>query len=661
MLLKSLHIKNFRQFLDENIIFSDDPHKNVTVIMGDNGSGKTTLAQAFSWVLYCTTDFQDRVLLNRKIANEMPVDSDATVSAELILRHNDTDYTITTSQVYRKEYSGKVKASNPTQSIRFKRADGQQEFIKDSLKVQGLVKQILPKDLSRYFFFDGERINLMSKEIQKGNSPTFMTAVRGLLGLGAFESAIKHLKPTSTSSVIGKYNKSFNGNADANVSNLSMKIDEHTARIAKIATEIEQLTNEKQQATDRAQDLAVEIKAHADGEAAQSKKEALIGKRDRAESSLAVAKEKLFKDFSAGANNYFAQPLIADALEVIEKENLEGKDIPSMHAKTIDFLLKRGECICGEKLVAGDAHYQHLVDLLQFLPPQSIGVSAGNFSSDARSRQSNSSDLYRTTVESAALIDEIEDSINTFDGQISELEKLLEGYTGIGHLQQQMSICQSTAAEDQKKIDKKNEEKGKLTWQKGQWEAQLQGLALSDQQNRKIAIYKAYAQYIYNKLSEEYAAEEQKTRAELQQSINEIFKTIYAGGLSLKIDESYNIQVLVDQFSEFNKDIETSTAQSISIIFAFISGVIKMARERQHANEEHLVQTEAYPLVMDAPLSAFDKRRIKTVCETLPKVAEQVIIFIKDTDGDIANEHMHDRVGAQYTFEKISEFETKLK
>src|SRR5699024_6201165 len=160
-----------------------DPDKNVTIIMGDNGSGKTTIAQAFSWCLYCSTDFKDNILLNRKIANEMPIDGEETVSAELLLRHGEVDYTITTSQVYRKEFTGKVKAFNPSQSIRYKRSDGQQEFIKDSLKVQGLIRKILPKDLSRYFFFDGERINLMSKEIQNGHSTTFMTAVRGLLGL----------------------------------------------------------------------------------------------------------------------------------------------------------------------------------------------------------------------------------------------------------------------------------------------------------------------------------------------------------------------------------------------------------------------------------------------------------------------------------------------
>ena len=84
-----------------------------------------------------------------------------------------------------------------------------------------------------------------------------------------------------------------------------------------------------------------------------------------------------------------------------------------------------------------------------------------------------------------------------------------------------------------------------------------------------------------------------------------------------------------------------------------------MARENRNS-ENKMLDSEPYPLVMDAPLSAFDKTRIKTVCDALPKVAEQVIIFIKDTDGDIAEEHMGAKVGQRYAFNKINEFETTL-
>ena len=63
---------------------------------------------------------------------------------------------------------------------------------------------------------------------------------------------------------------------------------------------------------------------------------------------------------------------------------------------------------------------------------------------------------------------------------------------------------------------------------------------------------------------------------------------------------------------------------------------------------------------MDAPLSAFDKRRIKTVCKALPETAEQVVIFIKDTDGELAEEYMGDRIGKRHKFDKKNEFETIL-
>ena len=71
--------------------------------------------------------------------------------------------------------------------------------------------------------------------------------------------------------------------------------------------------------------------------------------------------------------------------------------------------------------------------------------------------------------------------------------------------------------------------------------------------------------------------------------------------------------------------------------------------ERKNANSNISVNTSGeYPLVMDAPLSSFDKKRIKNICEVIPGIAKQVIIFIKDTDGDIAQDYMMDKVGITY-------------
>ena len=72
------------------------------------------------------------------------------------------------------------------------------------------------------------------------------------------------------------------------------------------------------------------------------------------------------------------------------------------------------------------------------------------------------------------------------------------------------------------------------------------------------------------------------------------------------------------------------------------------------------MQEDGLPMVMDAPLSAFDKDRIKRICEALPKIAQQIIIFIKDTDGDIAEEHMSNVIGKKWLIQADSQTSSRI-
>ena len=59
MLIKKIVLKNFRQYDGENeIIFSVEPEKNITFVLGGTGFGKTTLCQSFRWCLYGKSDFK---------------------------------------------------------------------------------------------------------------------------------------------------------------------------------------------------------------------------------------------------------------------------------------------------------------------------------------------------------------------------------------------------------------------------------------------------------------------------------------------------------------------------------------------------------------------------------------------------------------------------
>ena len=256
-------------------------------------------------------------------------------------------------------------------------------------------------------------------------------------------------------------------------------------------------------------------------------------------------------------------------------------------------------------------------------------------------------------------IREFDEKYAEIEENIKLVEKNLEGMEKVGELQAKLSRYEKELRDLRSENDSKNIQKGGYETSMKRAETERNELALNDANNKKIETYKAYARYMYDVLSDQYKTEETNTRIKLEETINEIFKSIYNGGFSLAIDDKYNIQIMVDDYEGYTEDVETSTAQSISVIFAFIAGVIKMARESKNPENEMLV-SEAYSLVMDAPLSAFDKTRIKTVCEVLPAVAEQVIIFIKDTDGELAETYMSDRLGKRYKFDKRFEFETYL-
>lgn len=665
MLLQSIKLVNFRQFIDEQIAFADGSDgKNVTIILGENGTGKTTFAQAFFWCMYGETEFSDKMMLNRLVANRLLAGQTAVVSVMLKLTHGDNAYTLTRQQTYTKEVSGNLKASNTVFDILRRDRSGNTTTIKPTLR-ESEVYSILPKEISRYFFFDGERIERMSKDISSHKKATdFADAVRSLLGLKGMESAIKHLNPGSKTSVVGVYEASYDPRSNATIAELTRTINECKDKIAQIDSRIEELDKQIELAKARREQKIGELKQYEDGEKLQKQKEDL-------ERSIAAAKKArsnmikvICSAFSANFGSFFSAWMIQKAMLMLKDKDFAGKDIPHMHGDTIEYLLNQGVCICGTHLTEGSIPYDKVHSLIDFLPPKSLSSNISDFKKASTRRVSafQQTDLMESIAENLSVISQQDDDITNYTEDLHAIEGKLSGSDvrdKVRSINAEIQQCAALIASSNLERDKKLGERGDAVGQMERADSRRGQLALLDEKNKKIEIYKDYAERIYRELVEFYNRSEAEVRCRLQETINDIFKQIYEGGLSLTIDEKYHISVYAEDYAG---SVETSTAQSISVIFAFIAGIIKMARENRNAEseEEKLLSSEPYPLVMDAPLSAFDKRRIKTVCTALPEVAEQVVIFIKDTDGDLAEEHMGERIGSRHRFDKLNEFETKL-
>lgn len=660
MLLKSMSLTNFRQFNGtQSVNFSVDPEKNVTVIMGENGSGKTTLAQAFAWCLYGATDFDDQIVLNKVVAQNIGPNGEASVQVKISMVHLGIDYIMTREQKYSTDSTGNLKRPNNTVfKIQYKNKDGQQDFVKES-EVDLRMKEILPKELAKYFFFDGERIGNMSKEIRKGKSKEFADAVKSLLGLSAFTEALEHLGGKSSNTVIKSYEKDYSSKSDSKIAQLRDEIARYDERMDQIEKRLVEIDNEEDIASEKAKEYETKIAENRDSEKYVQERIKLKNRITALEQSKVSSTTGVIDTFNRKGASWMATKMIHDALKELADADKLDTGIPDIHARTIQFLLNRKMCLCGTPIEFGGKAYTELNKVLDYIPPKSIGTLIGQFVRECELKSKGAADAFQDISNKFSIVSEFDADYAELSNQIEIINKKLEGMINVGELQKKYTFYNGEVKKLRSERVRLSEEKGAIETKRERCETSINELVLKDENNKRIARFKAYATYMYKYLFTVYKEKETEVREQLEETVNSIFKEIYNGGFSLKLDEKYNIQIQVDDFDGYVGDVETSTAQSISVIFAFIAGVIKLAREN-NSDENSMLMTEAYPLVMDAPLSAFDKTRIKTVCDALPKVAEQVIIFIKDTDGEIAEENMGSKVGMRYLFDKKNEFETEL-
>ncbi|MBR2803898.1 MAG: AAA family ATPase [Eggerthellaceae bacterium] len=652
MLIKSIELENFRIFAGKNHVdFSTDSEKNVTIIMGDNGSGKTTLAQAFFWCLYGTTAFKKADdLLSFPVRDEMEVGKLKTVKVTLVLIHNGREYRISRSQEYRKDSATTLRAHSAVLSVSYKAEDGQVEFIEKENEKTNLINEIVPRSVAPYFFFDGERAEKMGNEIQDGRSKEFKTAVENLLGLSAISEALRHLKG-GASTVISSYNKDYNANSDSDYQKAEREIQAAEDRIAKLEGQYAELEEQKVANLAAKEKYKAELDALKESQAWVEERKAQQAEADSCGKSKSTEEKLLVKRFGESAWSFFTEPLLERAVREIDTADVEIKEAPTgITADTIRDIIERHECICGAPVEFNSSAYETLRQWLAVVPPEHLGSAIKNFR-DECALLINGDDDRNALVEDVQMrirnIRDYERRIVDCENRIGELSGLLENAQDASSTERSYQAASRALDDVEAKMENTQRAIGQAETTLREATARRNGLSTNDATNKRVRRDKSYAEYIYASLEAEHRKRETATRVDLQKAINDVFQEFFSGSLQLELDERYNVQVKNTETGERAYDVETSEGQTVAVIFAFIAGVIRMAADAGRETDDTLV-TESYPLVMDAPMSKLDNKRIEAVCEVLPAIAEQAIILIKDTDGEKAREHLDRRIGVQY-------------
>jgi len=660
MLLKTLRMSNFRQFRgDTKVSFASDKEKNVTIILGDNTFGKTTLLQAFNWCFYEEALLPNsESLLNLDISASMPEGASVDVEVEITLIHAEIEYILTRTQKYEKRNSATV-GLRPSVKVSYREKDGQIEPIKDTgFRLKNIIDNILPKDLSTYFFFDTERVGSVS------NRKDLTDSVKGLLGLSVLDNAIKHIGTRqSKRSALGKFYDSLDIGGDSRAKELLERIQDAQSRREIISTQLEQVDSEVKHYETRKEQLEAVLRDNQSTATLQKSKENLERRIAHEEKALETQSKSYVDEFNSGSLSFYAQPLVKQALNFLREVKIDDKGVKDLTRVTLLDIIKRGTCVCGADLHEGGEALENIKNEIAFVPPESIGNTVRNYKNELESFCKNCGKTfpglksrYESIINSRLLIQEWND-------EYAEASDKIKGKESMAKYEKELLEVKSRLREFHTKRDRLLSEDGAKKGDIERFQKVYDNLADVSGKNKTTMTYIRYAEEIYNWLDETYREKEAYIREELEDQVNTIFERMYHGRRRVTIDAKYHVTLLA---TVAEQEIASGESEGLNRVknFAFIAGLVALAKNRIVAESgEHEVDlsSEPYPLVMDAPFSNADETHTSNISKILPEVAEQVVMFVMQKDWRYAEPVIRDRVGAMYLLDKLSEQHTVLK
>lgn len=649
MIIHKLEMYNFRQYIDlQEVTFSTDPEKNVTVLIGVNTSGKTTIIRAFEWCLYGKNGFEDPVLLNSEVRDNMNVGDTQDVWVSITFSHEDSNsrkiYTLKRKFTYlcneRTKAEGKLfiglnKKPEEDLSLTYLQTDGQTKTPIRRENILESIDRVLPQDLSDYFFFGGERISGIA------NRTDLSKAVRGLMRLDVLENARDHIKEA-----LKKFSNNIDTSGDSKAQAARASLETAQKRLQQYKESRDNAQAEMEHYQQQENEFNVEL---AKSNVEQVKKAKM--ERDRIAKTISNEETRLenairtyVELFNRRPYAFFGMPAIKKSLEVLQNINDQVECVPGMNQDAIDYLIHRGTCICGTHLDPGSQPYQLVMRERRKLPPETIGAVVMNYKNKSEGYLTGSETFFPELEEKYKEIRGIHRRIGDLQDEAEEQSKFIIDDTEAKVIENKRRDARTKYLEAKADYEQAVRDIGGCEHDIKNCEDAIAKYAKSSKKNRRLVRYITYATLVQDWLSETYQEKEDKVRTELQQRVNDNFAKMYHGERSILIDDKYRVRYA---------DITTEESDGLKAVksFAFIASLVSMAKDRI-LDDKDMQLGQVYPLVMDAPFSNVDEIHIDNICKILPKTANQVIMAVMKKDWEYASINLEKFVGKSYMITK---------
>ncbi|EPK0683042.1 AAA family ATPase [Klebsiella pneumoniae] len=332
MKLIRLEINNFRQFYGkQSIDFAVDPERGVTLIHGENNGGKTALLNALRWCLYEETTenlLDPKNLLNKHAESQ----GKNTFSVSIQLEHENRLLDVRRIQ----------DKNNGSSNLHvYEIIDGCYAE-KAEENPNTLINTFLPKEMSQYFFYQGEGTGTLSSQ---NDFSHIKDAIEKVLGLTVAKTTLRHLSAVKSSYQKDLKQYDTNNEIDillTNKDNLASSLEHDKMLLEKIQRELEVAEKEYENQIGK---LARFDKTTIDEQLKLRKqKTELLSDYERQYKQFMSEKISKTPDW---ALRTFSQKLASFDVSAINTEELNKSLRYTVDRQLLREIVHNNECICG--------------------------------------------------------------------------------------------------------------------------------------------------------------------------------------------------------------------------------------------------------------------------------------------------------------------------
>lgn len=651
MIIKSIEINNFLTYYASNTFKFD---AGSTIIIGQNNTGKSKLFDAYNWVLYNQvyqseledwkdTNFMGENLVNKLAKNMCAISAWLSTSVTLSFEDDNANTYLVTRE-YRIQRLTSETWSRSTDSelnLTKREAISQNTTFLSGEDANVELNKFFPKNLSRYFLFQGEAI---SQLLRLNKRSDFTRAINEMSGIKYFAKASRY-----ANKVYEKFKYEFDNKEEQSVQVLKGKL-EIANKINGISEKLNDLTKqleneyiERDIKQIKFDEKTAELSRYEEcGKLLQEIKlleKELLQAQERRKDLYEYNRVELF-------NSWFYTPVkdqFASFLSLYRKGKEESKIPEPIRQDFIRQMLQENVCkVCGTIALEGSDAYNHIA---QHINDRSLDHEVATINT-----------LSDTADTMITMLNQVPEMVTDFKLKLRSIQELLNSISErIDYREDELRIVIERLADkkgevtlERSEIEKVNiiqlkrdidqiredlvESKDRIAQLIGRIEETQDALAEVKKEEEKLVanssnelernrmqLAKRIKEHA-SKLHQDFLG---RLLKDIEQAANECFSNMTATNTALsgsvRIDYLKEEVYIVDEHGRRMTNI--NQANRVSLQISFVAAVLSVSNK---------IWDNHFPFVADAPISALGGNNKLSAIITMINIFRQSILILKD-------------------------------